>query len=69
MIGNVKIRVAMRFMNEWKLNTLVLDRQTIIWRLFSCSVHYPSFVVAMEASDACADVGVCCKGIGPCMAW
>jgi len=27
-------RVAMRFIKEWKKNTIVLDRKTIIWQIF-----------------------------------
>ena len=33
-VGRVKKRVVMWFMNEWKQNTHVLDRKTIIWQMF-----------------------------------
>jgi hypothetical protein len=34
MVGMVKERVVMRFRNEWKSNTTLLDHKAVIWHLF-----------------------------------
>jgi len=57
-VRRVKKWVAMRFMQEWKWNTIVLNRKTITWQLFGWYVYYPFFVVTTKVSDVCADVGV-----------
>jgi len=57
-VGRVEKWVVMRFMNEWRENTIVLDRKTIIWPLFGWYLYYSFFVEATEVSDVSTDVGV-----------
>jgi len=62
-VGRLKKRVVMRFMNEWKYNTMLLERKFIIWQLFGWYIYYPFFLVATEVSDVSADVGACLRAV------
>lgn len=54
----MKQSVAKRFMKQLKWNTIVLDRKTLIWQLFSSNVYNCMSVAATVVSDVSADVGV-----------
>jgi len=61
--GRVEKRIMMRFMNEWKLNTIMPDRKTIIWPWFDWYVCHPVLVVAMKVSYVSTAVWVCHRAV------